>query len=144
MLKRTAEKVMGIIGVVLIALIGAFSGVMLALTGNEEIRTEMIKVMSSNQNISGTDAIATIDGIFTFLLWGSVISVILALIALFTLKKNARAILSGIFFILAAISTAISATLLGTIPAILFLITGILALVKKPENTVQPNQTFEG
>lgn len=109
MIKRTAEKTLGIIGSIIVVFIGFFGGVSLVLTKNDEFKTRLNDNLNTIQ--SDTNAASIIDSLQNaagMLLWSSIISFILVLIALFNLKKNAKSTLAGILFILSAIVIFIS------------------------------------
>lgn len=134
MIKRTAEKVMSIIGIIITAIVGLLGAGALFLSGNEDFKNRLAENLNSVQSNTDTSSIvATMGSSGNVLIWSAVITVILAVIALFNLKKNSRASLAGILFILAGIVILISSFFIGLVPAVLFIITGILSLKKKPE-----------
>ncbi|GIP60542.1 MULTISPECIES: DUF4064 domain-containing protein [Paenibacillus] len=140
MIKRTAEKTLGIIGSIIVVFIGFFGGVSLVLTKNDEFKTRLNENLNTIQ--SDTNAVSIIDSLQNaagMLLWSSIISFILVLIALFNLKKNAKSTLAGILFILSAIVIFISSFFVGFVPGVLFIIAGILALTKKPSTYADQN-----
>jgi hypothetical protein len=55
------------------------------------------------------------------------------LIGVFSIKGNKKPVLAGILFIAGAVLTAIISIGFGFVPAILYLIAGIVSLVRKPK-----------
>lgn len=136
--KRTTELVLAWIGNIFLILTAglfsylAFSNTTKELLNSNEFRTTVESNLSSYSNvdnISFTDLISIIHIIFTAFAAMFIISLILALIATFTIKKR---ILSAILFIIAALLTGIF-TVGYLIPVYLpYLVAGLMLIFRKP------------
>ncbi|MGR3764370.1 DUF4064 domain-containing protein [Rossellomorea sp. NS-SX7] len=136
MVKRTGEVVMGIIGIVLSALFSIIGIATNMSMGDPAIMDEMENMMESDPAMTPQDT-SFILGIAETMGWYliviGIIASIFGLIAVLTIVKNRRPILSGIMFILAALIIGIGTIGFGFIPGLLFLIAGIMAFVRKPK-----------
>ncbi|QLK85738.1 DUF4064 domain-containing protein [Staphylococcus sp. 17KM0847] len=136
--KRTAEKVLTWIGIVLhaiwMAIIVGFGSMMpKLLQENEEIRQTIIEQGQDPDQLATQSA--NIGGTFGTM----VIPLILALVAVFLLRKR---ILSGVLLLLASLTGLF---LSGSfIAAVLWLIAAIMLFVRKPKNLDQQYMVNQG
>ncbi|GAA0603684.1 DUF4064 domain-containing protein [Virgibacillus siamensis] len=140
-MKRTGEIVLSIIGIVVYALC-AFAGFAGAtVLSNEQLMSDMANEMATPQ-MSASDVMAMFDtmsgGIMLFAIV-SVVSLILGIVAAVFLKGNKKPKAAGIILIITSVIGTIVTVLSVIIPAIFFLIAGIMALARKPK----PAQTLE-
>lgn len=136
MVKRTGEVVMGIIGIVLSALFSIIGIVTNMSIDDPMVMEEMEKMIESDPAITTQDSsfiIGIAESMGWYLILIGVIASILGLIAVLTIVKNRKPILSGIMFILAALVIGVGTIGFGFIPGLLFLIAGIMAFVRKPK-----------
>ncbi|MBH9965160.1 Protein of unknown function [[Bacillus] enclensis] len=136
MVKRTGEVVMGIIGIVLSALFSIIGIVTNMSIDDPMVMQEMEKMIESDPAITTQDStfiIGIAESMGWYLILIGVIASILGLIAVLTIVKNRKPILSGIMFILAALVIGLGTIGFGFIPGLLFLIAGIMAFVRKPK-----------
>jgi Protein of unknown function (DUF4064) len=136
MVKRTGEVVMGIIGIVLSALFSIIGIVTNMSIDDPMVMEEMEKMIESDPAITTQDSsfiLGIAESMGWYLILIGVIASILGLIAVLTIVKNRKPILSGIMFILAALVIGVGTIGFGFIPGLLFLIAGIMAFVRKPK-----------
>lgn len=140
-MKRTAERVLGIIGSILLGIGTLLIISLIVALGNPEVRAEIDSILLEESpdpelQLSGEevnemnvmlDAFAEGGGIVIVI--GYVIAVILAVVATILVKK--KTILSGVFFLLAAVIPLFVLWFMAIIPSILFIIAGLLALIRK-------------
>ncbi|TSB45006.1 DUF4064 domain-containing protein [Alkalicoccobacillus porphyridii] len=140
-MKRTAELVLGIIGSVLILLgvIMMFAFNSVAGTGefqdvlNEELQND--PQLSAEEADMVGDVIEGMSSVVSLLTVAFIISLVLGIVATILVKKKAK--LAGVLFIVGGV-----AGLASIVPAILFVIAGIIALVRKvPKEQEQPIET---
>ncbi|WP_077305312.1 DUF4064 domain-containing protein [Terribacillus halophilus] len=143
MIKRTAEKVLGIIGVVLNALGAILTGILIGVAGDDisqelyndpTITTEDADIMSS-----------FFGGLGWYFVVVSTISAILGIVGIVLLRRNSRSTAAGVVFIVTAVLSAIL-TLFGSfVTSILYLVAGILAIVRKPidQHNTQDSNTID-
>ncbi|MFB4213632.1 DUF4064 domain-containing protein [Shouchella sp. JSM 1781072] len=152
MIKRTGERVLGIIGLVMFFLGTLFLGV-LAIGDNQGLFEEVFMELteeSSELVESGTDplteeeaneVIETFDMInFTMLTIGSLLPAIAGIVAVILLKN--KPVIASILFLGSAVfygatSFLLLAFLIPAVPMILYIIAGIMALVRKPKEPVE-------
>lgn len=134
-MKRTAEKVLSWIGIVF-GILGIISFVALKpLFDPDKVDTDAIKSgQSAEEARQNAETMSTAMGTGTVV---SIIATILALIAVFLIKKHRIA--SGVLLIIAGIISFFG----NLICAILFLIAGIMLLVRKPKNHQQDDMHRE-
>jgi predicted transcriptional regulator len=136
--KRTGEVVMGIIGIVLSALFSIIGIVTNRSIDDPMVMQEMEKMMESDPAITAQDTsfiLGIAESMGWYLILIGVIASILGLVAVLTIVKNRKPILSGIMFILAALVIGVGTIGFGFIPGLLFLIAGIMAFVRKPKQS---------
>ena len=130
MYKRKAEKVLGIIGVVISLFQVIFGSFAFFLTKNQVFKDSLAENLGKQQ---ANDMISTLShGGGTIVILGA-ISVILAIIAIVKLKKDQRARLSIILFWVAGAILSVGAFPGGLLPGILFIIAAITSSLKKQQ-----------
>ncbi|MCC5802485.1 MULTISPECIES: DUF4064 domain-containing protein [Rossellomorea] len=143
MVKRTGEVIMGVIGIVLSALFSIIGIVLNMGMNSPEVMSQIEEGMESDPNLqeSGMTAgdmsaiMETAESMGSYLVILGIIASILGIIAVMTIVKNKKPVLSGIMFILAALVVGLGTIGFGFIPGLLFLIAGIMAFVRKPKRT---------
>jgi Protein of unknown function (DUF4064) len=136
MVKRTGEVVMGIIGIVLSALFSIIGIAANMSMSDPAIMDEMQQMMESDPAMTTQDTSFILDMAETmgwYLIVIGIIASIFGLIAVLAIVKNRRPVLSGIMFIIAALVIGVGTIGFGFIPGLLFLISGIMAFVRKPK-----------
>ncbi|OIU72607.1 hypothetical protein BHE18_04645 [Rossellomorea aquimaris] len=127
---------MGIIGIVLSALFSIIGIVTNMSIDDPMVMEEMEKMIESDPAITTQDSsfiLGIAESMGWYLILIGVIASILGLIAVLTIVKNRKPILSGIMFILAALVIGVGTIGFGFVPGLLFLIAGIMAFVRKPK-----------
>ncbi|PFA67032.1 hypothetical protein CN378_11645 [Bacillus sp. AFS015802] len=143
MVKRTGEVIMGVIGIVLSALFSIIGIVLNMGMNSPEVMSEIEEGMASDPNLqeSGMTAgdmnsiMEAAESMGSYLVILGIIASILGIIAVLTIVKNKKPVLSGIMFIIAALVIGLGTIGFGFIPGLLFLIAGIMAFVRKPKKT---------
>jgi hypothetical protein len=143
MVKRTGEVVMGVIGIILSALFSIIGIVLNMGMSNPEVMSQLEEGMESDPNIQNAEMTAgdissiinAAESTGSYLVILGIIASILGIIAVLTIVKNKKPVLSGIMFIIAALVIGIGTIGFGFVPGLLFLIAGIMALVRKPKKT---------
>ncbi|WP_022794375.1 DUF4064 domain-containing protein [Marinococcus halotolerans] len=133
MVKRTAEKVLGIIAAVLSGL-GIVLGIIFLfvdVSAIEEANQMMQQEGGEALNAQEVAAQATNLGISLIIF--SAIATILAAVGVFLLKRNKRSVASGILFFAAAIAGFLAVSLFAIVHFILLVVAGIMAIVRKPD-----------
>ena len=144
-MNRTAEKVLGIIGLVftVFGVIASIFGAVIfnMFSNNPDFRTEMEMEFYSDPSMTPADIdmfFKVIDGLGGFLWVGIVflvISLVLTIIGLIKIWNNKNPKLAGIMFILGGLTGGIL-----SLTSILLYIAGILCLTKKPKTTYPEEQ----
>ncbi|MGM0844784.1 MAG: DUF4064 domain-containing protein [Bacillota bacterium] len=137
MIKRTAEIVLGIIGIILSALFAIMGFVLNANSG--AMQEMMEEEFSRDPSLTAEDTnfiLQSMESVGPFLIGLGLISSILGLVAVLLIKGNKKPVISGILFILAALVVGLGTIGVGFLPGLLFLIAGIMAFVRKPKDPV--------
>lgn len=136
-MKRTAERVLGIIGSIMMG-IGFILFTLTTFVISSPEGQAQLEEMLQDPEINPTGADMGVDELVNFfvsngwmIVMALLVSVILGILATVFVKK--MPIVSGIMWVLAAIISLIAIWYLIFIPAILFFIAGILAFVRKPK-----------
>jgi len=140
-MKRTAEIVMTVIAVIISGLTALFGVLMNLGMSDPEFAEVMEEEMAADPAAMGEMDMATFMDMLAWagpvLLAVGIISLILGVIGIIAIKGNKKPVLAGIMLILAALVIGIGTIGFGFIPAILYLIAGIMAFVRKPKVTEQ-------
>ncbi|MFS0863586.1 DUF4064 domain-containing protein [Fredinandcohnia sp. 179-A 10B2 NHS] len=140
-MKRTGEIVLTIIGACLFAFITLFGFIFLGLGGNDEFATEMENAAATDPALTGVDMGMITDmvvaGGWYFIIVG-LLSIVLGIVSLVLLKGNKRPKAAGIILIIVAVLSTLATFLLSIIASILYLIAGILCLVRKQKEDFNP------
>lgn len=139
-MKRTAEIILGIIGVLGFAFTAALGGLMIWLQNNRELLEEPLnEAGSQNTDLAAADFEMMIDMLGTggwVLLTMSIAAIILGIVSMALLKGNKKPAAAGIIFIATAGIAAILTGGAGILAGIFYLAAGITALVRKPQRVV--------
>ncbi|PAE08178.1 hypothetical protein CHI12_07790 [Terribacillus saccharophilus] len=121
------------IGVAFNALGAILVGVFIGATGDfiaEDIRNDPEFTAEEADIVSNL-----FGGIGWYYVIVSAIAAILGVVALVLLRRNNKSTVSGVIFIVTAVLSALLTIFVATVPAILYLVAGILAIVRKPIDT---------
>lgn len=134
-MKRTGEFVLGIIGVVLSFLIAIGGIIFIWAAKSEELKSIFIEEAETQALLSIEEINAMFDSLPTIgimLLIAGGIGIVIGLIAVISIKGNRKPKLAGILFIVSAILIGIITVGTGFLPALLYLIAGIMCFARKP------------
>ncbi|THE14167.1 DUF4064 domain-containing protein [Bacillus timonensis] len=140
-MKRTGEIVLTIIGACFFALISLFGFMFLGLSGDNAFTQEMENMAATDPALEGvdmgfmTDMIAA--GGWYFIIVG-ILAIILGIVSLVLLKGDKHPKAAGIILIIVAVLSALATVLISIISSILYLVAGILCLVRKQKETFNP------
>ena len=144
-MKRTAEIILTVIGIIFYLLVAAIGGLLATLTTNQEFAEgfESEFQMSADESINATELIDMIGAGGIALLIISLVCIVFGIVAAIMFKKNAYPKTMGIIMIVLAIICSFISFGLAIVPGVFYLIAGTVALVKKtvtiPENTTNIN-----
>ncbi|WP_436862679.1 DUF4064 domain-containing protein [Staphylococcus caeli] len=131
MMKRTIERVLTWIGIVLQLLGVVFIAIAMPLMGNSEIKDSFIQGMMEEDSTfsyqDGTDIFNVLSGLMVVALIVGIILLIVAVIAAFLIGKKSK--VAGILLIVVGVISLVG----SWINAILWLVAGIMLLVRKPK-----------
>ncbi|MBM7579518.1 DUF4064 domain-containing protein [Jeotgalibacillus terrae] len=142
-MKRTAEGVLTIIGIVVNVLMIAGALFLGALFEDPAVQQEMEMEFQNDPAFADagvdpavvTDLFASLGLFFNVVV---IISTVLSIIALFAMKRNKKPKLAGGLLIASTLVVAVGTVLLGWLPALLFLIAAIMCFVRKPKVVEDP------
>lgn len=145
-MKRTAEMTLGIIGAVF-SLFGVFLGILFfamrnAFTTDKQLQEEL----ASEAAMNSTDVAAIMDilaGSGTAIIVASVLGIALGLIGVFAIAKNRKPVLAGWMFIAGSVLTGVISLGTAFLPAILYLVAGIMSLVRKAPKPLHTTGNFD-
>ncbi|KKB38270.1 DUF4064 domain-containing protein [Bacillus thermotolerans] len=135
-MKRTAEMILTIIGIILNLLFIAGTVLLVNLFKDPAMRSELEAQLRNDPQLAsaGVDLAMMVDvisGVGWWVIAVVVISTILSLIAAFALRGNRKPKLAGGLLIASALIIGLGTILSGWLPALLFLIAGILCFARK-------------
>ncbi|KYC63310.1 MAG: DUF4064 domain-containing protein [Heyndrickxia coagulans] len=139
-MKRTAEIILSVIGAVLNGLAAILVIFMTMTMKSQSFIDEMEAQMKSGATIREAD-FQTVLHTIQALGWGIavvlIIGTVIGIVAAVQLRNNKRPKLSGILLIIDALLVFFFTVGFGVLPALLYLIAGILSLVRKPPIIVE-------
>ncbi|MBS4217855.1 DUF4064 domain-containing protein [Bacillus sp. FJAT-49711] len=134
-MKRTGEITLGIIGIilsVLTALVGMF---FMWISKSEEIKSFVFEESLNDPTVTPED----IELVLNFmggggwaLIIAAILGVILGIIGVIAIKGNKKPKLAGAMFIIGTVLVGVISFGFGFLPAILYLIAGIMCFARKP------------
>ncbi|CAH0345286.1 DUF4064 domain-containing protein [Bacillus sp. CECT 9360] len=136
-MKRTGEYVLGIIGVILSALMTGLGAIFIFFQGSEDFQRGMENEFANDPTLNSGDVEMIMDGmdilgpIGWLLIVAAILGFVFGLIAVFLLKRKPKA--AGIVFIVGAVLVGLVSVGAGFLPGLLYLIAGIMCLVRKPK-----------
>lgn len=135
-MKRTGEIVLGVIGIISSALMALVGMVFIYANQSGEVKSIMEEGFAEDPTleVNPEDINLVMEGLGSFgwaVVVASIIGVILGLIAVISIKGNKKPKLAGWMFIIGAVLTGLISVGMGFVPAILYLIAGIMAFVRK-------------
>lgn len=140
-MKRTGEMVLTIIGIVIYALCAIGGFIFSSILKNNQLMSDLAHQIATPQ-MSASDVMATFEMASSTIMLVSIVSVIsliLGIVAAVFLKGNKKPKAAGIILIITSVLGTIVTVLGVVVPAIFYLIAGIMALARKPK----PAQTIE-
>lgn len=139
-MKRTAEIVIGIIGVVVYGFTAIMGGAMLWMRGNEAtVKSIYDDVLEKNPGLEIPDYQTFLDSMgagATILIVVSVVAMLCGIIAMIFLKGNKRPKAAGILFIASAAIVVILPLGISSFSSVFYLTAGIMSLVRKPKEPI--------
>lgn len=139
MIKRKGEKIMGIIGIVLSVIGVGFGALMLTIDPSfYEEMNEVLQEEGSALPMETLEASVHAFGIQFMVVSG--IAAVLAIVGLIFLKTDRRAVLSGILFLVSAVTLLIGTVGLAFVPMVLMFIVGLMSLIRKPKTDIHTSE----
>ncbi|MEH7226537.1 DUF4064 domain-containing protein [Bacillus sp. JJ1566] len=141
-MKRTGEIVLTIIGACLFAFISVFGFMLIGLSGDNAFTQDMENIIvAEDPSLEAADLAFLSDAVsaggWYFIIVG-ILAIILGIVSLFLLKGDKHPKAAGIILIVVAVLSALATILISIISSILYLIAGILCLVRKQKETFNP------
>lgn len=137
MVKRTGEVVMGIFAIIFSFGFTVLGVLFNAGANNDEFSTSFQQSFTeSDPTLTSEDAdlfLGVMQSLGTGMIWLGIIAGIIGILAVIFITKNKKPVLSGILFIVGALIIGIGTIGAGFVPGLLYLISGIMALVRKPK-----------
>lgn len=136
-MKRTGEIALGVIGAVISVFVAILGVGLIFFMGNEGFTRAVGEgIKDEDPNVSSAEVSFVIDligGYFWVIAVVSIIAVILGIVALVFLRDNKNPVASGIIFLVGAVVGGIFTLPFGIFNGLLYLIAGIMCLVRKPK-----------
>lgn len=139
MIKRKGEKIMGIISIVLNVIGVGFGALMLSV--DPAFYEEMNEILQEEGGALPVETLeASVHAFGVQFMVVSAIAAVLALVGVIVLKTDRRAVLSGILFLVSAVTLLIGTVGLAFVPMILLLIVGLMSLIRKPKTDIHTSE----
>ncbi|MEM5030002.1 DUF4064 domain-containing protein [Priestia sp. WB3] len=139
MIRRKGEKIMGIISIVLNVIGVGFGALILSLGPSfydqinevlqEEGETLPIETLEASVNSFGTQYMVV-----------SIIAAVLSIVGVILLKTDRRAVISGVLFLVSAVTLLVGTVGLAFVPMVLLFIIGLMSLIRKPNTDIHTNE----
>lgn len=134
-LKRTGEITLGIIGIILSALTALVGMFLMWVSRSDEIKSIVIDESLNDPSVNPEDiemALGFLSGGGWALIIAAILGVILGIIGVIAIKGNKKPKLAGLMFIIGAVVVGVISFGFGFLPALLYLIGGIMCFARKP------------
>ncbi|KMK69169.1 membrane protein [Bacillus safensis] len=139
MIKRKGEKIMGIISIVLNA-IGVGIGALFLSIG-PSVYDEINEVLKEEGETLPIETLqASVHAFGTQFMVVSAIAAVLSIVGVIFLKTDRRAVLSGILFLVSAVTLLIGTVGLAFVPMVLLFIIGLMSLIRKPNTDIHTSE----
>ncbi len=139
MMKRKGEKIMGIISIVLNA-IGIGIGALFLSIG-PSVYDEINEVLKEEGETLPIETLqASVQAFGTQFMVVSAIAAVLSIVGVIFLKTDRRAVLSGILFLVSAVTLLIGTVGLAFAPMVLLFIIGLMSLIRKPNTDIHTSE----
>ncbi|GLF89450.1 hypothetical protein Saga11_07090 [Bacillus safensis] len=139
MIKRKGEKIMGIISIVLSVIGVGFGALMLSVDpAFYEEMNDVLQEEGSALPIETLEASVHAFGIQFMIV--SAIAAVLTIVGVIFLKTDRRAVLSGILFLVSAVTLLIGTVGLAFVPMVLLFVIGLMSLIKKPKTDIHTSE----
>ncbi|WOI41257.1 DUF4064 domain-containing protein [Bacillus altitudinis] len=139
MIKRKGEKIMGIISIVLNVIGVGFGALMLSV--DPAFYEEMNEILQEEGSALPVETLeASVHAFGVQFMVVSAIAAVLALVGVIVLKTDRRAVLSGILFLVSAVTLLIGTVGLAFVPMILLLIVGLMSIIRKPKTDIHTSE----
>ncbi|MEW9502313.1 DUF4064 domain-containing protein [Jeotgalibacillus marinus] len=145
-MKRTAEIILTVIGVVINVLMIAGAFILKPVFSDDQSRMEFEEIFQDDPVLAeaGLDPSVIFDALNSLgvvFIIAVMISTILSIIAIVVVRGNRKPNLAGGLLIASTVVVGLGTFLFGWLPALLFLIAGIMCFARKPK---QPEEiTYE-
>lgn len=144
-MKRTAEIVLTVIGIVFYLLVAAIGGLLTTLKSNEEFAEGFaVEMQTVDETINTAELIDMIGAGGIALLIISLVCVAFGILAAIMFKKNAYPKAIGIMMIILAVVCSLISFGFCILPGVFYVIAGIVALVKKTAKNNSNMTTING
>ncbi|MDF2004347.1 DUF4064 domain-containing protein [Bacillus pumilus] len=139
MIKRKGEKIMGIISIILNAIGVGFGALILSL--GPSFYDEINEVLQEEGETLPIETLqASINSFGTQFMVVSAIAAVLSIVGVILLKTDRRAVLSGILFLVSAVTLLIGTVGLAFAPMVLLFIIGLMSLIRKPKTDIHTSE----
>lgn len=141
-MKRTGEMVLGVIGAIYYAFIAVIGALIVWVENNRDQVQDFFSQAAADSPDAGmteadvTNMLDSIGNSGAVLLIISLLAVILGIVAMVFIKGNKKPKAAGIIFIATAVIFAVISFGAGLVGGILYLIAGIMCLVRKPKTII--------
>ncbi|MCM2990777.1 DUF4064 domain-containing protein [Bacillus safensis] len=139
MIKRKGEKIMGIISIVL-SVIGVGVGAFM-LSIDPSAYEEMNEILQEEGSALPIETLeASVHAFAIQFMIVSAIAAVLTIVGLIFLKTDRRAVLSGILFLVSAVTLLIGTVGLAFVPMVLMFVIGLMSLIRKPKTDIHTSE----
>ena len=139
MIKRKGEKIMGIMSIVLNVIGVGFGALMLSV--DPAFYEEMNEILQEEGSALPVETLeASVHAFGVQFMVVSAIAAVLALVGVIVLKTDRLGVLSGILFVVSAVTLLIGTVGLAFVPMILLLIVGLMSLIRKPKTDIHTSE----
>ncbi|WP_100330034.1 DUF4064 domain-containing protein [Bacillus xiapuensis] len=135
-MKRTAEMILNVVGIIINIILIGVGAVIASMMNDQKTRQEFENLMAEDPQVAASGInVGEMVNLMEAIGWGFVaiviLSTVLSVIAAFALRRNRKPKLAGGLLIASALIVGLGTFLIGWLPALLFLIAGILCFVRR-------------
>lgn len=142
-MSRTAEMLITLLGIMVYSFFAIIGGATVWMNKNPDKVAEMLEDVNNEELDLSKDEflfmLEDIGGSGWYVLIGTILAILAGAIAIYYLRGNKNNIIAGILLVLSAVLATFMTFLLAWPAAIIYLLAGIMALVRRPKQSLQNN-----
>lgn len=142
-MSRTAEMLITLLGIMVYSFFSIIAGATVWMNKNPDKVADMLADLNNEEMDLTKDEflfmLEDIGGSGWYVLIGTILAILAGVLAIYFLRGNKNNIIAGVLLILSAIIATFMSFFLAWPAALIYLLAGIMALVRRPKQNLENN-----